>query len=346
MKKIIIAPLNWGLGHATRCVPIINALLKNNFTPIIASDGDALIYLQKEFPNLESLKLPSYNISYAKNLKWSLFLQLPKIIKAVQKEQQLITDFIAKNNDVVGLISDNRFGVRSNKVTSVYITHQLTILSGWSTIFTSKIHQNIIKKFDECWIPDTENSQFSGKLSSPKIENINKKYIGVLSRFEKKEIEKSIDILIILSGIESQRISLEKKILQEFKNYSKNVVLIQGKVENQQKISVKNGVKIYNFVLSDELEILIHQTELVICRSGYSSIMDLAVLEKKAFFIPTKHQTEQEYLAKYLAKKQLVTFSSEENFTLNLLKNTQHYTGLSSKKTVIYADLFCLFKRK
>jgi UDP:flavonoid glycosyltransferase YjiC (YdhE family) len=74
-KTILIAPLNWGLGHATRCIPIIKALQENNYIPIIASDGIALELLQKEFPYVQTLKLPSYKIEYAKNgknFKWKL----------------------------------------------------------------------------------------------------------------------------------------------------------------------------------------------------------------------------------------------------------------------------------
>jgi len=346
MKKIIIAPLNWGLGHATRCIPIINALIANNFIPIIASDGNALTFLQKEFPDLESLKLPSYNISYAKNVKWSLFLQLPKIIKAVQKEHQVIANFITKNKDVIGIISDNRFGVRNKKVPSVYLTHQLTVLSGCTTFLTSKIHQKIISKFDECWIPDTENHQFSGRLSSTKNSKISTKYIGVLSRFQKKEVVKQFDVLVILSGVEPQRTLLENRLLSVFKYTDKNVVFIQGQVENQQKIIKENGVTVYNFMLSKELETTINQSELVVCRSGYSSIMDLAVLQKKVFFIPTEHQTEQEYLAFYAHQQKLAPFCKEKEFTIKLLEKRNNFYGLSSEPTTLNADLFRLFHCK
>lgn len=346
MKKIIIAPLNWGLGHATRCVPIINALIKNNFTPILASDGNALRFLQKEYPDLEFLELPSYHISYAKNVKWSLFLQLPTILKAVKKEQQVIDDFMTKNTDVVGVISDNRFGVRSAKVPSVYITHQLKVLSGWSTFFTSKIHQNIIKKFDECWIPDDENATFSGKLSSVENRGLNKKCIGVLSRFQHQKTQVTNDVLIIVSGVEPQRTLLEKKLLQEFKLYKGSVILVQGKMDNQQKITQKKHIKMVNFMLSDELETTINQSEIIVCRSGYSSVMDLAVLCKKVFFIPTKNQNEQEYLAKFLAKKMIAPFCSEDDFALEKLKELVNYSGLKSVKTAITSKLFRLFERK
>ncbi|MEE9406946.1 MAG: glycosyltransferase [Polaribacter sp.] len=341
-SKIIIAPLNWGLGHASRCVPIINALISEKFIPIIASDGKALDFLKKEFPTLETLELPSYHIKYGKNIKWNLLKQLPTILKAVKKEKQLLEQFIGKNKDVVGVISDNRFGVRSNRVPSVYITHQTTVLSGFTTFITSKIHQNSIKKFNECWIPDTEDSLFSGKLSEFK-KHKNQKFIGVLSRFKKEELEKSINILVLLSGPEPNRTFFEKKLMLAFKKDTRNIVFVLGKVEVHQKKWTEKNLTFYNYVLSEELEKLINASEIVVCRSGYSSIMDLAVLNKKVFFIPTKNQPEQEYLASYFKEKKVAPFCILEDFTSYKLEEVQNYSGLNSEETKLSSDLFSLF---
>ena len=343
MKKIIVAPLNWGLGHAARCVTMIHFLLENNFTPILASDGKALDFLQKEFPELEVLELPSYNISYAKNLKTGLFFQIPKIAKAVKAEKKVIADFIQKNKEVVGIISDNRFGVRNAKIPSVYLTHQITVLSGMLTWLTSKIHQRIIQKFNACWIPDSKENTLSGTLSQTKNKHLNLKYIGVLSRFVKENVPLKNDVLIVLSGIESQRKKLEEKLLSVFKNHPKKVVLIQGKIEENQTQKNIGNITVYNYLLSKELEIEINQSALIICRSGYSSIMDLATLKKNVFFIPTKHQTEQEYLAKYLEKMRLAAFSEEKNFSLESLKRVNNYNGLSAQKTTLKKELLRLF---
>ena len=344
-KKIIIAPLNWGLGHATRCVPIINALLENNFTPIIASDGNALSFLRKEFPYLEYIEIPAYNISYHRNLKLGLLLQIPEVLKAVREERKIINNFILKNTDVVGVISDNRFGVRSSFVPSVYITHQINVLSGNTTFFTSYFHQQIIKKFDECWIPDNENSEFSGKLSSTK-KNLNTKFIGVLSRFKKQELTQNTDVLIILSGIESNRVFLERKLISAFKNDARNIVFVLGKIESVQKSWKKGNTTYYNYVLSEELQNLINSSKIVICRSGYSSIMDLAVLGKKVFFIPTAHQDEQEYLATYLENNKRAPFSTIEDFVKENLCKLKDYKGLNTKETMFNSGLFSLFERK
>ena len=150
-KTILVAPLFWGLGHATRCIPIIRALLECNYDVLLGSDGAALSLLKKEFPTLPSIELPAYNISYPKNgefFKIKLFLKLPHIKKTMNEEKKLIENLV-KDGTIHGIISDNRMGVRSKKVPSVIITHQVNVLSGNTSYFSSKMHQKIIKKFDK-----------------------------------------------------------------------------------------------------------------------------------------------------------------------------------------------------
>jgi uncharacterized protein (TIGR00661 family) len=344
-KKIIIAPLNWGLGHASRCVPIIKALLENNFTPIIASDGAAFEFLKQEFPSLEHLILPTYAISYTRNLRLGLLFQSPHILKAVRNEKKAIHHFIEVNKDVVGIISDNRFGVRSALVPSVYITHQINVLSGTTTFLTSYVHQRIIKKFDECWIPDNTNSDFSGKLSVTQ-RNIKTKFIGVLSRFKKEVLEEEIDVLVILSGPEPNRTFLEKKLISEFTNTQKNIVFVLGKVESETKKWTSENIIFYNYLLSHELQKIINSSKIIVCRSGYSSIMDLAVLKKKVFLIPTENQYEQEYLANFLEENKLAPFSKTADFSKDKLSQLKNYKGLYVDENRLNSQLFSLFKRK
>jgi len=343
MKKIIVAPLNWGLGHASRCVPIIHFLIENNFIPVLASDGAALKFLQKEFPNLPFLELPSYDISYQKNLKWGLFLKIPKIWKAVKQEQRLITNYIDANPEVAGLISDNRFGVRSKNRPSIYMTHQIQVVAGAATFLTSLFHQKIIKTFDECWVPDTIHSDFSGHLSRYSNSNIKARYIGVLSRFKAKPAEETIDVLILLSGIEPNRTDLEIKLKKVFKDYPGKVLMVLGRMENQQTRIIKDGIEVVNFLLSEALEEKLLSAKLVICRSGYSSIMDLAVLQKKAVFIPTKNQSEQEYLAHFMMKTQRAPFQNETDFSIKSLDLFGKYTGLKTEQKPLAKELLRLF---
>jgi UDP-N-acetylglucosamine:LPS N-acetylglucosamine transferase len=347
-KNILVAPLNWGLGHATRCIPIINALLSHGFTPILASDGSALELLRKEFPNLHALELPSYEIQYAQkaeNFKWRLLKNSPKTIAAIIEEKRLVKIWVDQLN-LIGIISDNRLGVRSKKVSSVFITHQLNVLSGKTTIFSSKLHQLLISKYQECWIPDFESEpNLSGKLGHLKNTKLNLKYIGALSRLKKQEIPVVNDLLILLSGPEPQRTFLEELLLKEVKKSDKKIVFVNGKIEKEQTVIQQNNCTYYNFMQSEQLQKTINESKYVLCRSGYTTVMDLVKLQKKAFFIPTPGQFEQEYLAAKYEKEGLVGSCSQDKFSFSDLEKIEDYMGLpKNEKEIDWLKLFSIFQ--
>lgn len=337
------------MGHATRCIPIINALLKANYEPILASDGDALLLLQKEFPLLKSVELPPYNITYPKNgkyLTFKLLLQLPHIISAIKRERKTVVQLIDKEN-IAGIISDNRFGVYSKKVPSVYVTHQLNVLSGKTTMITSKIHQQFIRKFDECWVPDTEGiSNFSGDLGHLKNPGFNLKYLGILSRFQPKELETTYDLMLLLSGPEPQRTLLENKLLKELQHFNGKILMVRGVLNNPSEITAPINFNIVNYLLANELEEAINQSNVVIARSGYSTIMDLAAMGKKAFFIPTPGQFEQEYLAKRLQENSVAPYAKQDEFTAAKLPDLTNFSGFSKVVSTVDLELFKLFEGK
>ena len=343
-KRILIAPLNWGLGHATRCIPIINALISNNFEPIIASDGVALTLLKKEFPDITTIELPSYNVTYAKNGKYfklKLLKDSPKLLKAIKAEKKAIKA-IVKDYNIDGIISDNRLGVRYKKTPSVFITHQLNVLSGNTTWLSTKMHQKIIEKFDECWVPDTKGDiNLSGKLGHSNAFEVPVKYLGPLSRFTNKNVAIKNDLMVLISGPEPQRTLLEEKLLLELKDYNGKVVFVKGIMEDKQTVKVINNMTIYNFMTSTLLEKTINESALIISRSGYTTVMDLAKLCKKAFFIPTPGQFEQEYLAKRLTQMNLVPSCNQDDFTLKNLNVIDDYKGLNAfEYDIDFNDLF------
>ena len=347
-KRILVAPLHWGLGHATRCIPIINALIEHGFEPIIASDGVALDLLKKEFPKLICLELPSYNIEYSKkgqSLKLKLFKNIPKILKAIKAEKR-VTQTIIKKYKIDGIISDNRFGVYNSKVPSVYITHQLNVLSGNTTWISTKLHQHIIKKYDECWIPDVEGEfNLSGRLGHLKHAPFPLKYLGAISRFEKSKLPVIYDLLVLLSGPEPQRTIIEELLFKQLKTYKGKVLFIKGKVETKQTISNNGNFTIYNFMQTQELQKALNESKLIIARSGYTTVLDLTKLEKKAFFIPTPGQFEQEYIANRFDKKGIVASCKQKDFKIEMLDIVNNYKGLKSDKfTVNYKGLFSLFE--
>lgn len=347
-KNILIAPLNWGLGHATRCIPIIKALEGNGFTPIIASDGIALEMLRKEFPCLQTVELPSYEIEYAKNganFKWKMLKNTPKMIEAVLEEKKIVKKWVKEFN-LIGIISDNRLGVFNKKVQSVFITHQLNVLTGNTTWITSKLHQQVINKFDECWVPDFEDEpNLTGKLGHLKKPLFKLKYIGPLSRLERKELPIQYDLMVILSGPEPQRGFLEGILNEKLVDFNGKIIFIKGKVESEQKKEQIGNILYYNFMTTPELEQSFNESKMVLCRSGYTTVMDLAKLRKKAFFIPTPGQYEQEYLAKKLKKNGLVPYAKQDNFEIEDLETISEYKGLQiEEKPIHWKNLFCLFE--
>ncbi len=347
MKRILVAPLNWGLGHSTRCIPIIKALIEHHFEPVIASDGIALELLKKEFPDLEALTLPAYDITYSKkanSFKLKLIKDSPRLLKVIKKEKKLIKSIVEEKR-IDGIISDNRFGVRHKNIPSVFITHQLRVLSGSTTWLSTKMHQKIITKFDECWVPDNlDEPNLSGALGHYDNYQSNIKYLGPLSRFNKKNLNIVNDLMVLLSGPEPQRTFLEELLLKELQSCKGKVLFVKGKIERMQHVETIGHTTLYNFMTSEELETAINQSELILSRSGYTTIMDLAKLEKKAFFIPTPGQFEQEYLAEKLDNEGMVPSCSQNEFTIEKLDVIKDYTGFTSTHyNVNYKKLFSLF---
>ena len=349
-KTILVAPLHWGLGHATRCIPIIQSLLNNDFDVMIGSDGAALLLLQKEFPKLRFVELPSYEITYPRKgflFKWRLMLNTPRIRKAMGEESRIVDDLV-KEGRIQGIISDNRLGVHHTEVPAVFLTHQLNVLSGSTSMISSKMHRQIIRKFDQCWIPDLEGPvNLSGKLGHLPKHSLNLKYIGPLSRMVKRDLPIKYDILVLLSGPEPQRTLLEVKMLELFDNTEQQVLLVRGVIKESSNYHQKNNLTIVDFMQTKELEEAINQSRLVISRSGYTTIMDLAALEKPAFFIPTPGQYEQKYLATQLRDKGLVPSCSQDQFNLKKLDKVKTYRGLKGIRSDIdLGSLFGLFQGK
>ena len=349
-RTILVAPLHWGLGHATRCIPIVQRLLCENFKVIIASDSGSLALLRLEFPELPFIQLPSYNITYPKNgslFKWHLLMQFPKIQRAIAEEKEII-DRLLTEIKIDGIISDNRYGVRNKNVPSVLITHQLNVLSGTTTFFSSLLQQNLLKKFDQCWIPDVAGSlNFSGRLGHLDRSNLNIQYLGLLSRMKRKDLPIRYDILVLLSGPEPQRSILESRLKESLEHCDKKVLLIQGIVSREQISKQSGSITQINFMNSDQLERAINESEVIISRPGYTTIMDLAIMKKNAYFIPTPGQYEQEYLAKRLEEQGLAPYCEQSEFTLEKLKEIKQYRGLSSvARETDFKALFGFFDGK
>ena len=311
--KILIAPLNWGLGHATRCIPLVRQYLERGDEVVLGGDGESLFLLQRHFPQLRVIQLPSLELRYAANDQQRGFYlrAIPALLRFTIADHYYLRQQLAiEHFDLI--ISDNRFGLFTRQTRCVYITHQLYVrLPRRLRIFqplARAIHACVFKRYHEVWVPDFANSENSlaGELCHGGCFDTYVKYIGPLSRFASsegtpKELRRNSEysVVAILSGLEPQRSIFEQAILERYANTPDKVLIVRGKVaEAQTKISRNNITMVAS--LSDQalLEVM-EQATTIIARSGYSTIMDLAVLGllHKAELHPTPGQSEQEYLA-------------------------------------------------
>lgn len=334
-KRVLIAPLNWGLGHATRCIPIIQALLQRGHTVLIASDGDALTVLQREFPSLTLFELPSYNVRYSRNLPvWlKTAFMIPALRKVIQHEQRVVERIVQAHNIDV-LIADNRYGCWSQKIHSVFISHQLNLPapSGfrWLKGVLNFSQNKLIKKFNTIWIPDSQDRLLSGSLSETKRKA---DFIGIQSRLNRSTQYQTVyPFVVVLSGPEPQRTLLEKNLLPQVIALNVPAVFVRGTVQEKMGEHEVDQVKIFNYVNSAALEKIINQSDLVVARSGYSTIMDIAALGKKAIFIPTPGQPEQEYLAdKFMKAKIAFSVRQDEVDLIDALESSTGYSGFATQ---------------
>jgi uncharacterized protein (TIGR00661 family) len=338
--KILICPLNWGLGHATRCIPIIGELVKQGHTVIIGADERPLALLKSEFPNLQFICFPGKIIKYSGNkfMVIKMFFSMPSIFYGIFKEHQLLKKIVKEENiDII--ISDNRYGLWNKSIQSIFITHQIGIKTPCLLNFLKplllSINKFFIYKYDKLWIPDYEDEpNITGSLSHGYKLNIPHSFIGILSRFKKSEYreeKKSFMILAIISGPEPQRTLFEKKLISNLQNYSEKSIILQGKTEIEATTKMGNTTLISHLPTAN-LQSLINKANIIICRSGYTSIMELASLNKKAIFVPTPGQTEQKYLAKKLKEKGLYYSMEQDDFNIKIaLKEQILYTGIDMK---------------
>jgi len=328
--RILYSPINWGLGHAVRSLPILKELYRNGFEIILAGNGASLEFLRKEFPEWQYVDLPSFEMRYSGGNSQIIpvLKAIPKIIIASWRDHRLLQRLIKEwNIDIV--ISDNRFGFFSKQCVTIYITHQLTIPmpAGFRflTPLVRRLHRIIISKYTHCWIPDEPGEvNFSGNLSHNQILPKNARFIGILSRFDREtfltDAEKKYDFLFILSGVEPQRTILEEKIVSFFKeNQGFRAVLVRGLPCERESIEHGEQLTVVNQASGEELKSLLESSEFVVCRSGYTSIMELASINKRAVLIPTPGQPEQEYLAEHVSFYPIFSCIKQDELTFSRL---------------------------
>jgi uncharacterized protein (TIGR00661 family) len=335
MKNVVVAPLDWGLGHATRCIPIIRELLKRGCAVSVAGSGASLKLLEEEFPALRFFELEAYDPEYPKSktgMVWKMASQIPKFFATIKKEHEQIEKLVTEQKfDLI--ISDNRYGCWSVKIPSVFITHQSNILMpkrfGWLSPIVSLFNRRFIRKFNHCWVPDfPDGNILTGDLNKfSRKEKSSFKFVGPLSRFRasKKKRDQLFQVAIILSGPEPQRSIFEKIVKLQLGATDLKYCLVRGVMYPKTRSIAPN---IFDHLTSNKLQEIIESSRIIVARSGYSTVMDMASLRKKVIFIPTPGQTEQEYLAKTLHDKGIAFSCPQDKFDLQYaIDETQNFTG-------------------
>lgn len=350
--RILVAPLDWGLGHVTRCVPVIRHITNLGYKVVFAGNSSQQQYIKSVFPSIESLQLEGYNVQYAKTklgLLPKIITQIPRLKKCIKTEHIWLQNAI-KSHRIDAVISDNRYGLYNTHIPCVLLTHQLQIRTGVSAALDRvllKIHYRFIEKFSRCWVVDVaEDDGLSGALAHPSLlPKIKTDYIGLLSQCagikEKAKRDEDFIVLVLLSGTEPQRGILSEMLWKKAIKSDKHFVFVEGNENAVTPSVVPEHISYHKRLTERELFIAIEAASIVICRSGYSSLMDLLAMGKKAILIPTPGQTEQEYLAKLMHEKKIFMSAKQAKFDIqtSLLNAT-----LFPYRTIHYGNAFDIHK--
>lgn len=357
-KNILVCPLDWGIGHASRCVPIIKLLSERGLNVILGASGRPAAFLRSEFPMLEFIPVEGYNIRYPihGSMAIQMMKQFPSLQKSIKKEHKLLDTLIDKY-EINAVLSDNRFGMWSEKVHSIYMTHQVMIKAPQYLSFTESIlyamHRRYISKYDECWIPDIEeNNGLSGDLAHKKKAGIPSYFIGPQSRFKESAStvhEKKYELMFIISGPEPQRSVFENMVLEQLSRSKHTALVVLGKPELKEPSRLEGNIEIHAHMNTEEMQRAMLSSDLIVCRPGYTSIMDLSALGRPAAFVSTPGQTEQQYLTLFHLHQGHYYSVSQKDFNITgLIAASKDYRGikLSADNSILHDRIDQLFSQQ
>lgn len=331
--KVLVAPLDWGLGHATRCIPLIQSLLAAGYEVLLAGEGKQAALLAAEFPQLTLLPLRGYRVTYSRRawqLPFTLLGQLPAIWRTIRAENRWLREQVRQHN-IQLVISDNRYGLYHPDIPCAMLTHQLTIAVPIRILqnLLQQFHYRLLNRFSIVWVPDLAGSvNAAGLLSHPEtMPKVPVQYIGWLSRFHAADKLPTYKYCVLLSGPEPQRTILEEKLLSSFNKIHEKVLFIRGLPGEEDLPITGKHIVCYNHLKEADLQTALQEAEWVISRSGYTTVMELLTLQKKSILLPTPGQTEQAYLAKRLPALGWAFSADQENLQLEkVLKAAENFS--------------------
>lgn len=313
------------MGHTTRTATIIQYLLEKKCKVLFAGNEWQRRYIQDTFPGIETVHLDGYNVRYAKHALWFkpyFIQQLPRIFQVIRSEHQWLRR-LATTRKIDAILSDNRYGLHHPEIPGVFTTHQLCVQTGMGAVADTlfqRLHYRQIQRFQQCWVVDIATPPgLSGTLGHPTQLPTQTSYIGWLSQLSNADNNTSNEqhILILLSGPEPQRSLLSDILWKEASALQQPIVFVEGSQQAQEPSAIPTHITYHKLLTRAQLYPLLKNASMVVCRSGYSTLMDLMAARKKAILIPTPGQTEQEYLGRYLHEKGIFYSSHQSQFSLS-----------------------------
>ncbi|MEF8794417.1 glycosyltransferase [Thiohalorhabdus sp.] len=307
-QRILFAVHDWGLGHATRDLVLIRGLLEANNEVVVLSTGRALRLLQEEIGDrcelveLRDIPKPLSRRPAAFYVKMSL--ALPLVFATFVRERRFARALVARKG-IDRIVSDSRFGVALREVPSYYVFHSLRQIIPGRPYYLEKMvecaQKGLLSRARRILVPDEPENGLSGELAHDLSCDWGDRlrYIGALSSVSAQAGQTGVDYFISISGAEPQRTLFEERVLAQVADLPGRVVVALGKPDSETRKPDQDRVVIYNYLNRQDQQAMMNRARLVICRSGYTTLMELAQLHKPALFVPTPGQSEQEHLADY-----------------------------------------------
>ncbi|MFP4223274.1 MAG: glycosyltransferase [Phycisphaeraceae bacterium] len=331
-RRILFGTSSWGLGHATRDLVLIRALLEAGCEVTVVATGPALKVLRGElgercdyldWPDMPSTISRSTIGFYVKTISF-----IPRIFLAWFDEKRRLRKLL-RDRPIDVVISDHRYGLVTDAVPCFFISHSPRYIAPWRSWFMETCMELFVAAWlrpaEKLLVPDHDQRGLSGDMSHktrffPREKMV---FLGQLSSLSLPDDPpgQDIDTFISISGPEPQRTRFQAKVLGQLGRLKGRTVVTLG-LPGREPPRVKDvpaNVEIHAYLGRAEQQRMMLRSRLVVCRSGYTTLMELAELGRPALLVPTPAQTEQLYLAKTLREQGL--FHSVKQSELDLSRD-------------------------
>ncbi|HEX2922427.1 MAG TPA: glycosyltransferase [Chloroflexota bacterium] len=334
--RVLFAVAAWGLGHATRDLVLIRALLDAGHEVTILSTERALQLLRGELGNrCGYIDVPDIPKPLSRRAFWfyvRMSLSLPLVFWTFRHEHQVVHRLVNRHR-FDRIVSDTRYGVYHREIPSFHIVHSLRqIVPGrnrWLELMVERSQQQLLSGGHKLLIPDQKENGLAGELchNLAAFQESRLEYIGILSSVRKRRLEPDIDYFISVSGAEPQRSIFEEMVLQQIHDLPGRVVVALGRPDLPLSVTDDGRISVHSFMTRLQQEEMMNRARLVVSRSGYTTLMELAELGKRALLVPTVGQSEQEYLGAY--HERLGTMHMVTQPQLSLRRDAEAAAGYS-----------------